>query len=57
MLSEIDGHELTVRVSQDVAKALKSGDYIDLTEVEDETKTDIRIKSDPLLHAEHFDIC
>jgi ribonuclease G len=56
MLSEIDGPELTVRVSPDVAKALKSGDYIDLTEMEDETKTDIRIQSDPLLHAEHFDI-
>ena len=56
MLSEIDGRELTVRVSPDVAKALKSGDYIDLSEMEDETKTDIRIHSDPLLHAEHFDI-
>ena len=54
--SEIDKQELTIRVSPDVAKALKSGDYIDLTEMEDETKTDIRIQSDPLLNAEHFDI-
>ena len=56
MSSEIDGQELTIRVSPDVAKALKSGDYVDLAEMEDETKTDIRIQSDPLLYAEHFDI-
>ena len=56
MNSEIDGQELTIRVSPDVAKALKSGDYVDLAEMEDETKTDIRIQSDLLLYAEHFDI-
>jgi ribonuclease G len=51
-----DGKEITVRVNPEIAKALKSGEFVSLNEIEDWTKKDILVKSDPLLHEEHFDI-
>ena len=56
MLGQTEGDELTLRVSPDVAKALKSGEFVDFTEVEEESKKDIRIQGDPALVAERFDI-
>jgi len=51
-----DSKEITVRVNPEIGKALKSGDFVSLNEIEDWTKKDIIVKSDPLLHEEHFDI-
>jgi ribonuclease G len=52
----LDGKEITVRVNPEIAKALKSGEFVSLNDIEDWTKKDIIVKSDPLLHEEHFDI-
>jgi Rne/Rng family ribonuclease len=52
----LEEKEITVRVNPEIAKALKSGEYISINELEDWTKKDIIVKSDPLLHEEHFDI-
>jgi Rne/Rng family ribonuclease len=52
----LDSKEITVRVNPDIAKALKSGEFVSLNELEDWTKKDIIVKSDPLLQEEHFDI-
>jgi len=52
----LDSKEVTVRVNPDIAKALKSGEFVSLNELEDWTKKDIIVKSDPLLQEEHFDI-
>ena len=51
-----DSKEITVRVNPEIAKALKSGEFVSLNDIEDWTKKDITVKSDPLLHEEHFDI-
>jgi ribonuclease G len=51
-----DSKEITVRVNPEIAKALKSSEFVSLNEIEDWTKKDIVVKSDPLLHEEHFDI-
>ena len=51
-----DSKELTVRVNPEIAKVLKSGEFLSLNDLEDWTKKDIIVKSDPLLHEEHFDI-
>jgi Rne/Rng family ribonuclease len=51
-----DSKEITVRVHPEIGKALKSGEFVSLNEIEDWTKKDINVKSDPLLHEEHFDI-
>ena len=56
ILEHIEGGEVTVRVSPEVAKALKSAEFVDLTEMEEESRKDIRIQSDPMLHAERFDL-
>ena len=56
MLAHVEGDELTIRVNPDVAKGLKSGEFVDFTELEEETKKDIRIQGDPTLVAERFDI-
>ncbi len=56
MLGQAEGDEMTVRVSPDVAKALKSGEFVDFTELEEESRKDIRIQGDPTLVAERFDI-
>lgn len=52
----LDGKEITVRVNPEVAKVLKSGEFVSINELEDWTKKDIVVKSDPLLHEENFDI-
>ena len=52
----LDTKEITVRVNPEIAKALKSGEFVSLNDIEDWTKKDIIVKSDPLLHEEHFDI-
>jgi ribonuclease G len=52
----LEGKEITVRVNPEIAKALKSGEFISINELEDWTKKDIVVKSDPLLQPEHFDI-
>ena len=51
-----DSKELTVRVNPEIGKVLKSGEFVSLNELEDWTKKDIIVKSDPLLHEENFDI-
>jgi ribonuclease G len=51
-----ESKEVTVRVNPEIAKALKSGEFVSLNDLEDWTKKDIIVKSDPLLHEEHFDI-
>ncbi len=52
----LEGKELTVRVNPEVAKVFKSGEFVSIPELEEWTKKDINVKSDPLLHEEHFDI-
>jgi ribonuclease G len=52
----LEGKEITIRVNPEVAKILKSGEFVSTQELEEWTKKDINIKSDPLLHEEHFDI-
>ncbi len=56
MLGQVEGEEVTVRVGPDVAKALKAAEFVDLTEIEEESRKDIRIQSDPTLPAERFDV-
>jgi ribonuclease G len=51
-----DSKEITVRVNPEIAKVLKSSEFVSLNELEDWTKKDILVKADPLLHEEHFDI-
>jgi ribonuclease G len=55
MLGGLEGKELTVRVSPEVAKALKSAEFFDLADLEEEARIEIRVESDPLI-AERFDI-
>ena len=56
MTNLLEGKEITVRVNPEIARALKSGEFVSINELEDWTKKDIIVKSDPLLHEEHFDI-
>jgi Rne/Rng family ribonuclease len=56
MAHMFDSKEITIRVNPEIGKALKSGEFISLNDIEDWTKKDIIVKSDPLLHEEHFDI-
>lgn len=52
----LEAKEITVRVNPEIAKALKSGEFVSIHDLEEWTKKDIVVKSDPLLHEEHFDI-
>jgi len=56
MAKSLDGKEITVRVSPDVAKALKGPERSVVEDMEALLKRDIVIKTDPLLHPERFDI-
>ena len=56
MANMLETKEITVRVHPDVAKVLKGGEFVSLVEMEEWTRKDIIVKSDPLLHEEHFDI-
>jgi ribonuclease G len=48
--------DIMLRVNPEVAKALKNNSGRWLQEMEELTKRTILVKSDPLLHPEHFDI-
>jgi ribonuclease G len=52
----LESKEITIRLNPEVAKVLKSGEFVSLLELEDWTKKDIIVKSDPLLYEERFDI-
>jgi ribonuclease G len=52
----LESKEITVRVNPEVAKVLKGGQFVSLIDLEEWAKKDILVKSDPLLHEEHFDI-
>jgi ribonuclease G len=56
MAKTLDGREVTVRVSPEVAKALKGPERSVVDDMETLLKRDIVIKTDPLLHPERFDI-
>jgi ribonuclease G len=48
--------DVMLRVNPEVAKALKAGGGKWIQEMEELTKQTVLVKSDPLLHPEHFDI-
>ena len=48
--------DVMLRVNPEVAKALKAGGGRWVQEMEELTKRTVLVKSDPLLHPEHFDI-
>ena len=52
----LDGKEITIRANPEVAKVLKSGEFVSVREIEEWTRKDVVVKSDPLLHEENFDI-
>jgi Rne/Rng family ribonuclease len=56
MAHVLEGREITVRLNPEIAKVLKSGEFVSIHDLEDWTKKDIIVKSDPLLHEENFDI-
>jgi ribonuclease G len=56
MLPHIEGRELTVRVNPEVAKAIKNGEFVDFSDIEEQTRKDVAIQADPSLDAERFDI-
>jgi ribonuclease G len=56
MAKSMEGKEITVRVSPEVAKALKGPERSVIEDMETLLKRDIVIKTDPLLHPERFDI-
>lgn len=56
MAKTLDNKEITIRVSPEVAKALKGSEASVIQEIETTLKKDVIIKTDPLLHPERFDI-
>jgi ribonuclease G len=56
MAKALDEREITLRVNPAVAKALKTTEASVITEIETTLKKEVVIKSDPILHQEHFDI-
>jgi ribonuclease G len=56
MAKNLDGKEITVRVSPEVAKVLKGPERSVVEDMEALLKRDIVIKTDPQLHPERFDI-
>ncbi len=56
MARSLENNEITIRVSPEVARSLKTSEISVINEIETYTKKDIVIKSDPLLDQEHFDI-
>ncbi len=56
MINEHERTDISLRVNPEVAKALKANNGKLITEMEDLTGKTILVKSDPLLHQEHFDI-
>jgi Rne/Rng family ribonuclease len=49
-------HEVMIRVHPDVARALRESESIVLEEMRSLLRRDVRVKSDPGLHIEHFNI-
>jgi len=56
MASQLEGKVMTLRVSPEVAKALKSRDGALVSELEALTHKDVIVKSDPLVEQERFEI-
>jgi ribonuclease G len=56
MAKQIDSSTLTLRVSPEVAKALKSREGALISELESLTRKDVIIKGDPMVHQERFEI-
>jgi len=56
MAKDLEGDTITLRVSPEVAHALKSRQGALLSEIETLTHKDVIIKSDPLVHQERFEI-
>jgi Rne/Rng family ribonuclease len=56
MAGQIEGKTLTLRVSPEVARVLKSRDGVLISEIESMTHKDVVIKSDPAVHQERFEI-
>jgi ribonuclease E len=56
MASHLEKGDVMLRVNPEVGKALKAQGGRWMQEMEDMTQKNILIKSDPLLHQEHFDI-
>jgi len=56
MAKQIDGDTITLRVSPEVARGLKSRDGVLIAEIESITHKDVVIKSDPTVHQERFEI-
>ncbi|HVP44014.1 MAG TPA: Rne/Rng family ribonuclease [Terriglobales bacterium] len=52
----LEGRDVVLRVNPEVAKALKANNARWLTELEELTRRNVIVKSDPLLHQEQFDI-
>ena len=52
----LENKEITLRVHPEVGKVLKTNEASVINEIESTLKKEVIIKSDPLLHQEHFDI-
>lgn len=56
MAKHAEREDVVLRVNPEIAKALKAGGGRWIQEMEELTQKTIIVKSDPLLHQEHFDI-
>jgi ribonuclease G len=56
MIKEHERTDIALRVNPEVAKALKANNGKLITEMEELTGKTVLVKSDPMLHQEHFDI-
>ncbi len=56
MAKTLENREITIRANSEVAKALKTSEAAVIREIESTLKKEVVIKSDSLLHQEHFDI-
>jgi Ribonuclease G/E len=56
MARQIEGKIMTLRVSPEVARVLKSRDGLLVSELESSTHKDVFIKSDPSVEQERFEI-
>jgi len=56
MAKFLDNKEITLRVNPEVAKALKTSEASVINEIESSLRKEVIVKSDSLLHQEHFDI-
>jgi ribonuclease G len=54
--ASLEGKDVMLRVSPDVAKLLKSNQNTYLQELEEVLGRTVIVKSDPLLHQEKFDL-